>query len=270
MTSNGQDNEKSLVDYRREGHTAYLTLARPEKMNAFNDQMVLDLREALTRFDRDRDAFVAVLHGDGRCFSTGADVQQRQLRSREEIEDFGGPEPPYARWGDLMYEAVNWKPVIAAVHGYVLGMALGLVCQCDLVVAADTTRFQITEIPRGLHGSRYWALLQYRGAGAFADEVALTGRYFTGQEASDAGILTRVVPEGAQLEQATELARLVAANPPLAVRANVRARRWHLKNHEEQFAVFRSGQPALHLTEDFLESATAFAERRPPRPYQAR
>lgn len=258
-----------LVEYRREGNVAYVTLARPTKLNAFNDQMVLDLREALTRFDRDPDAFVAVLHGDGRCFSTGADVRERQLRSPEEMKAFGGPESPNARWGDLMYDSVNWKPIVAAVHGYALGLALGLALQCDLVVASASAQFQITETPRGLHGSRYWALLRYRGAGALADEVAMTGRYFSGEEAADARVINKAVPDGAHLDAATELAVAVAGNPPLAVRANVRARRWDLKQYEQQFAMFREAQPALHLTEDFRESASAFAEKRRPNPYKA-
>ena len=92
--------------------------------------------------------------------------------------------------------SVNWKPVIAAVHGYVLGLALGLVLECDLIVAEAGTKFQVTETPRGLSGAKYWALLNFRGGGAFATDVSLTGRFFTAEEAQAAGVIERVAPAG--------------------------------------------------------------------------
>ena len=168
-----------LVEYACADHVATLTLNRPEKLNAFSDEMVVALNEALRRFDADADAYVAVVHGRGRAFSSGADVRQRQLRPREEFERLGGPQGFGAHSGDLLTKSVNWKPVIAAPHGYVLGLAVGIVLECDLIVAEAGTRFQITETPRGLGGAKYWGLMHFRGAGAFATEVALTGRFFT-------------------------------------------------------------------------------------------
>ena len=94
---------------------------------------------ALQHFDTDNDARIAILCGRGRAFSTGADVQQRQLRSREEFERHGGAQAPDASSHELLLRAVNWKPVLAAAHGYVLGLALGLVLECDLVVAEEGT-----------------------------------------------------------------------------------------------------------------------------------
>ena len=142
-------------------------------------------------------------------------MHQRQLRSRDEFEKLGGPQG----WGtnsDLFTRSVNWKPVIAAVHGYVLGLALGLTLECDLVVAEAGTRFQLTETSRGLGASRYWALFHYRNAAAFGDEIALTGRFFTAEEGLAAGIFNRVAPQRQllcdfqHLEVAKELALQVA------------------------------------------------------------
>src|SRR5215472_2364035 len=87
-------------------------------------------------------------------------------------------------------------PVIAAVHGYVLGLALGLMLECDLIVAEAGTKLQVTEAPRGLSGAKYWALLNFRGAGAFGTDIALTGRFFTAEEAHAAGVIERVAPAG--------------------------------------------------------------------------
>jgi enoyl-CoA hydratase/carnithine racemase len=258
-----------LVEYDCRERIATLTLNRPEKLNAFNDELVRQLAEALRRFDLDSEAEVAVLCGKGRAFSSGADVHQRQLRRREEFEALGGPQGWGANSADLFNRAVNWKPVIAAPHGYAMGLALGIVLESDLIVAEAGTRFQITETSRGLGGSRYWALLHFRGAAAFADEAALTGRFFTAEEAHAAGIVNRVAAPGLHLETAYELAAAIAKNPPLSVRATVRTRRWHLDRLTREVAM-QTAPLKLYLSEDFHEAARAFAEKRPPGPFKGR
>ena len=105
----------ALVDYERDGAIVTLTLNRPEKLNAFNDELVGMLGEALHRFDMDDEAAIAIVHGKGRAFSSGADVHQRQLRSREEFLKLGGPQGRGTHSADLLTKAVNWKPVIAAL-----------------------------------------------------------------------------------------------------------------------------------------------------------
>ena len=169
--------EDNLVLYECADRVATISLNRPEKLNAVSDEVVAQLSDALRRFDLDPEAEVAILTGKGRAFSSGADVHQRQLRSRDEFEKLGGPQGWGTNSADLFTRAVNWKPVIAAVHGYVLGLALGLTLECDLIVAEAGTRFQLTETSRGLGASRYWALFHYRNAAAFGDEIALTGRF---------------------------------------------------------------------------------------------
>ena len=203
---------ENLVLYSCEDRIAQLTLNRPEKLNAFNDDLVRHLADALRRFDLDPQAEVAIICGAGRAFSSGADVQQRQLRRREEFLQHGGPQGWGANSADLLTRSVNWKPVIAAPHGYAMGLALGIVLECDLIVAEAGTKFQITETSRGLGGSKYWALLNFRGAAAFAAEVALTGRFFTAEEALAAGVINRVTPTDRHLETARELASEVAKN----------------------------------------------------------
>ena len=82
---------EELVHYDRDGNIVTLTLNRPEKLNAFSDELVMALAARLRQFDIDEDAHLAIITGSGRAFSTGADVLQRQLRSREEFERLGGP-----------------------------------------------------------------------------------------------------------------------------------------------------------------------------------
>src|SRR5262249_49538016 len=148
--SNGPDS----VLYECAERIATITFNRPDKLNAFDDDQVRRLAAALRRFDTDPAAEGAILCGRGRAFSSGADVQQRQLRTREEFERLGGPQAHDANAADLLTRTVNWKPVIAAAHGYVMGLGLGLLLECDLIVAEEGTQMQVTETGRGLGGAR--------------------------------------------------------------------------------------------------------------------
>jgi enoyl-CoA hydratase/carnithine racemase len=127
----------------------------------------------------------------------------------------------------------------------------------------------VTETPRGLGGAKYWALLNFRGAAAFGTEMALTGRFFTAEEALENRIINRIAPEGQHLATARELAQTVAANPPLSVRATVRSRRWYMDVLERDVTM-QTAPLKLYLSEDFHEAALAFAEKRMPRPFKGR
>jgi enoyl-CoA hydratase/carnithine racemase len=258
-----------FIRYERSDRIATITLNRPEKLNAFNDQMVMRLARVLHEFDIDEAADVAVLHGEGRAFCSGADVHQRQLRSDDELKKHGGSQGWNANASELFVRAINWKPIVSAPHGFAVGLGLGMVLESEMIVAAAGTRFQVTETSRGLASSRYWALLRLRGAGSFATDVALTGRFFTAEEALAAGVIDRVAPEGGQLREAYELARQIAANPPLSVRATVRTRRWYMDQAERE-AYLQTTPLKLHMTEDFKESARAFAEKRKAGPFKGR
>ena len=264
-----EENLNDLVHYRVEDQVAVLTLNRPRKLNAFSDELVSALSEALYRFDTDEQANVAIIHGNGRAFSSGADVHQRQLRSREEFLKLGGPQGRGSNSGDLFIKAVNWKPVITAPHGYVLGLAFGIILESDLIVAEEGTQIQLTETSRGLGGSKYWSLMQFRGASTFATEIALTGRFFSAHEAHAAGIIDHIAPKGQHLEVAMGLAHQIAANPPLSVRATVRTRRLRMEQVGRE-AQAQLNPLKLFLTEDFHEAASAFAEKRKPNKFKGR
>lgn len=264
-----EQSSDAFVHYECSDRIATITFNRPEKLNAFNDAMVMRLAAVLHEFDIDEAADVAVLRGNGRAFCSGADVHQRQLRSDEDLKKHGGSQGWGAHAADLFTRAINWKPVIAAPHGFAVGLGLGMVLESEMVVAEAGTRFQVTETSRGLASSRYWALLNFRGAGNFATEAAITGRFFSAEEALAAGVIDRVAPAGEHLGQAYALARQISANPPLSVRATVRTRRWYMDQAERE-AYLQTTPLKLHLTEDFKESARAFAEKRPAGPFKGR
>ena len=258
------------IEYKCEDKIAVISLNRPKKLNAFDDGMVRALMAKMHEFDMDEDAHTAILCGNGRAFCSGADVRARQARSQEDLKKTGGPSAGDAKSGDIFMRSVNWKPVIAAVHGYVLGLGIGVALDCELVVAEAGTKFQITETPRGLAGSgKYMNLLAYRGLGSFATEVTLTGRYFTAEEALAAGVIDRVAPPGQHIAVARELAAAINKNPPLAVRASVMQRRWQIEDNRRE-AVRYQGLNKLYLTEDFAEATRAFVEKRKPGAFKAR
>lgn len=259
---------QQFVHYECTGGVATIRLDRPAKLNAFNDEMVRQLADALREFDVDDEARVAVLHGAGRAFSSGADVGERQRRPHAELVAHG-PQAWDADAANLLVRAVNWKPVIAAPHGFVLGLALGIVLECDLVVAASGTLFQVTETQRGLGAARYWALLSAAGGDTFATDVTLTSRFFDADEALRVGMIGRVVAEDARLATAHKLAGEIASQPPLSVRATVRARRWRLQQLSQHALLF-TDPLRLHLSADFAESARAFTEKRPPMAFEGR
>ena len=251
------------VLYDKKGPVCYITLNRPEKLNAATDQLVEDVNDALFEFDADPDLHVAILSGAGRAFCSGADVQQRQLRTPEEMRRLGGPAGRRSR-DNKLGEAVNWKPVIAAVHGYALGLGYSLSQSCDLVVAAEGTKFQIREVQRGLGGAQHWVATWFWTGSRFANEVALTGRMFSAEEALQHGMLNRVVPQAAAAwPRRRRSPPRSSSNPPLAVRANVRVMRWFVNEMQRQSKMYTQGR-GLHLTEDFRESAKAFVEKRKP------
>ena len=253
------------IVYERKDKITYITLNRPRLLNALNDTMGRELVEAFRQFDVDEEAEVAILSGNGRAFCSGADVKQRQLRPREELVRLGGPAGAVKNPGGFLGlgETVNWKPVIAAVHGYALGGGLAFTLDCDLVVAAEDTKFQIKEVGRGLEGTSYWARAWLLGGGKFANEIALTGRFFSAQEAYAVGIVNRVVPLEQLMTEAERLASEILANPSLSVRANVMVSRRYMQQMTKEAQVYQQ-LLKLYLTEDFHESALAFIEKRQP------
>ena len=257
--------EYETMVYQRADKTAYIMFNRPQVLNAVNDQFERDLRDALLEFDTDDDAWVAIIHGAGRSFCAGADVKQRFAsmtpQQRAARERGNSPE-------SYMGRAINWKPVIAAIHGHALGAGLAIAAECDLIVASEEAQFGITETRRGLPGGRVWAKLNAFMPSKLVSEMVITGEPVGAPELYRLGLINRLVPTGQHLEAAEELAAKVLKAPPLASRAAVRLtrRQWVQPAADADMYI----QPLkLHLTEDFKESSESFVEKRAPK-YRAR
>lgn len=248
--------------YERRGRIAYITLNRPQVLNAITDQMAAELADACFEFDADPEAWVAIVSGAGRAFCGGADVRQRLARPAEEQARLGGPAGRGTTQGYLS-NSVNWKPVIAAVHGYVMGHGHGIMQECDLIVAAQGTRIGLPEVQRGIGGAGHWVSLWFWGGARLANEVAIMGRVCTAEEVLPLGLVNRVVPQERLMATAEEMAEEICKLPPLSVRSNVRMTRFYVREMARPASLYAQGLK-LHQTEDFHEAVAAFLEKRQP------
>lgn len=218
-------------------HIAFVTLNRPSRLNAFSADMLEELVAALERFDSDPEASVAIITGAGSAFSSGADIKELA-----EVGELRGGEKSQT----LLYRAKNWKPVVAAVHGYVIGMALELVFQSEYVVAADSTRFQVAETIHGVSTGPIWPIVQFRAGAAFANDVCVSGRVFDAREAEKVNLVNEVVPEKECKARALQWAQHVAGLPQQSIRQTVRVARWYGEQHQLQSLPFF--EMSRHLT----------------------
>ncbi len=194
------------------GPIGIVIINRPQVRNALNHQTIAELVDALDAFDMDDQVRCMILTGDDRAFAAGADISQMVEAGAVDVLD----DDNFARWA--RFRAIH-KPVIAAVSGYALGGGCELALMCDLVVASETAQFGQPEVKIGIipgaGGTQRWA----RSAGKVrAMEAVLTGEPVGAVDAERIGLVNRVVPAGAHLDEALRLANLIAARPPLAVR----------------------------------------------------
>ena len=238
-----------VVRYESGDQVAVITLDRPEKLNALNEDVIQGLGAAWRRFESADDR-VAVLHAAGeRAFSVGADVTS----------------PPREMWQGVPGVGVPvTKPVIAAVHGWCIGGAYVIVQMCDLVIAADNTLFRYPEAQLGFTGGLIASAVA-RIPHKIAMEFMLLGRDLDAERAYEVGMVNRVVPKGSELDAALEYAQILARSAPLVVTTLKRFAAETLnKSPAEAAAIARERLLAVRDSEDGAEGRRAFAEKRKP------
>lgn len=246
----------AVVEYRQEGRIAIITLNRPEALNALNAQLGRELRDVLVKFRDDNDVWVGILTGAGdRAFSAGADI--KEFRPAQDTRTGGG-------------EAVRidkiWKPVIAAIHGFCLGGGLELALTCDLRIAAENARFGTPEIFVGVipAGGGMDRLPRFIPR-AKAAEILLMGQHMDAQEAYRIGLVNKVVPLEKLMSTAKEWANTILKAGPLQVRAVKEAMiRGYDMTLDEGLQLERDLSNYVRTTDDFMEGARAFTEKRKP------
>jgi 2-(1,2-epoxy-1,2-dihydrophenyl)acetyl-CoA isomerase len=249
---------------------AILTLNRPDKLNAIGEREdCTDLIEALRSIAEDRVISAAILTGEGRAFSAGGNL--RGMKDRNGIGPLEHPASTRNNYRDGIqgipraFRALE-VPIIAAVNGHAIGVGCDIACLCDIRIAADNAKFATSFIKMGLVPGDGGAWLLQRVIGySRAAEMLLTGDPITAAEALAFGLVSRVVPADALLDEALKLAGRVVANPARSLRMAKRlllsAQTADLDTILEMSAAM---QAIAHETVDHAEAVDAFLEKRTP------
>ena len=249
--------ETILVETR--GRVGWITLNRPEALNALNSQVMHDIVAAASAFDADPAIGAIVVTGSERAFAAGADIKEMESKSGLDMvmdDHFGG----WAR-----FAAVR-TPVIAAVSGYALGGGCELAMMCDIILAADTAKFGQPEINLGVIPGMGGSQRLVRAVGYYkAAELVLTGRMMGAEEAERAGLVSRVVPAADLLAEAGKVADTIAAKSLPSVYAAKAALDTALESTLAEGLRFEKHTfAALFDTADQKEGMAAFREKRAP------
>jgi enoyl-CoA hydratase len=259
--------EPVVVEERR-GHVLVLRMNRPEARNALNSALIRALGDALAAAESDPDVRVVVITGTGdRAFCSGMDLRDFASGSAPapdtESSDAAPVDISASPFMRLMRGEIT-VPVVAAVNASAVAGGFELVLGCDLVVASAEARFGLPEVKRALFPGGDGILLGTRIPLPIALEINLTGDYVDAARALALGLVNRVVPPADVLDTAIELAERIAANGPLAITATKELTRLAVTDVERAHERQREWFPVVFQSEDALEGATAFVEKRDP------
>jgi enoyl-CoA hydratase len=247
---------------RVEDRVAWLTLDRPERMNALSRGLIADLVEAFDRLEVDDDVWVVVLTGSGeRAFSAGVDLKEQHVG---DLEGQGFRHPMKGTSRNVFEVVLDFgKPVIAAINGWAMGGGCELALACDLRLAAETAHLGLPESKRGMGATFGAQLLPRLVPAAIAYEMLYTGEPVTAQQAERWGLVNRCVPPEELLEQASALARVLVERAPLTLR-RYRAVVRQGRDLPLSAALRLDSGPDPYSSADRVEGVAAFLENRPP------
>ena len=249
---------QNLIVETRE-RVGLITLNRPKALNALNDALMDELGHALLAFDADESIGAIVLTGGDRAFAAGADIAAMAGWSYMDVYK-------------TEYLTRNWehirrvrKPVVAAVAGFALGGGCELAMMCDILIAADNARFGQPEVKLGVIPGAGGTQRLPRAVGkAKAMDLCLTGRMMDAAEAERAGLVSRVVPAAALLDEALAVAAMIASySLPSVMMLKESINRAYEAPLSEGLLFERRGFHSLFATHDQKEGMKAFLEKRP-------
>ena len=244
----------------REGAVGVVALNRPQVLNALNEEMLTELGAAMRELDDDPAIRCIVLTGNEKAFAAGADIK----------EAFVGVTPVSMLAQDLTskWEVIRKtkKPIIAAVSGFALGGGCELAMLCDIIVASETAKFGQPEINLGIIPGAGGTQRLTRAVGKWvANEMILTGRFISAQEAKDIGLVVHVYPAASWLDDAKALARTIAEKAPVASRLATEAVDMAWNSPLDAGLEFeRKAFYLLFATVDKDEGVDAFVSKRKP------
>lgn len=204
----------TCIIYEKDGGIATVKLNRPQVLNAMNKQSWVELQAALDRAKNDPEVKVVVITGEGRAFSTGADLKESKDRSLEDYRDYLTELQEGSR-KLLFFE----KPTIAAINGYALGGGFELALACDIRIASEDARIGSPEakVASSVTGGAMRLMQDLIGPGK-ARELIFSAEYIDGKEAQRIGLVNKAVPLDQLLEATTEMAKKITQNSAFSIK----------------------------------------------------
>jgi len=244
----------------KEGMLGIITLNRPQAMNALSSKLVNELISALEEFEKDDDVRCLVIAGSEKAFSAGADIHEMANMTAVQMTMTGHFFPLWDKVGRYP------KPIVGALSGYVLGGGLELAMSLDVLVASETTQLGQPEIDIGVMPGGGGTQRLTRAVGkAKAMEMILTGKRIGAEEAKTLGLVSRVVPKEAYLEEAKKVADEIASKSPVAIRlAKMAVNKAFEMSLSQGLDFEREVFYLLFASDDKTEGMKAFLEKRRP------
>jgi enoyl-CoA hydratase len=258
----GTEQPHALIE--RRGHVLIVTMNRPKARNALSGEMLALLRQAWDQADDDPGIRACVLTGAGGAFCAGADL--KAMTRAHPGDQFASGDSDLSVIEPLLKGRRLTKPLIAAVEGPAVAGGTEILQATDIRIAGQSARFGVSEarwglFPLGGSAVRLPRQIPY----TIAAELLLTGRHISAAEAREIGLIGEVVPDGQALPRALEIAGLIAANGPVAVRAILRTiRETEGMAENEAFKVESQIGMSVFRSEDAKEGPRAFTEKRRP------
>ena len=249
----------AVVEYEVRGRAAYITLNRPDKLNAIDVAMRDELWRMLHEVNDNPDIWLAVITGNGRAFSVGHDLVSMSGRSDALYDPEISTEDLY------VYQSEIFKPIIAAVNGFCLAQGGGIALASDIRIASEQAQFGWPQAKRGIGSVSGPCMLAQRIPLNFALEFLFTGDLISAQRALELGIANMVVPHAKLMAKTDEIVQKLLQNAPLPMRAikevAVRGANMRLEDRVRLAGIVNR---RLQRTEDAVEGIKAFQEKRAP------
>lgn len=252
-----ENHQSTLIQLILDPPIALIQLNRPQVLNALNLQVMDEVLSALDELETDDTVRCVVITGNERAFAAGADIKEMADATTVEMLQ----RDQFAKWDRIRRFK---KPLIAAVSGFALGGGNELAMLCDMIVASETAQFGQPEINLGVMPGAGGTQRLTRAVGkAMAMEMVLAGRMLSAKEALQYGLVSRVVPVEAYLQEAKRLALQIAEKGPIALQlAKEAVNKAYDAPLQEGLIFERKNFYTLFSTEDQKEGMAAFVEKR--------
>jgi 2-(1,2-epoxy-1,2-dihydrophenyl)acetyl-CoA isomerase len=258
--------EENILLIEKKGKVGVITLNRPDKLNAFNDELTFRLQDALKELEKDKDVRAIVITGAGRGFCAGQDLQSRSI-SQEVGERPSLGDSIRRRYNPIVAKIRRMeKPIICAVNGVAAGAGASLAFACDFRIAGENVSFIQSFTKVGLVPDSGSTFLLPRLIGATkAFELMLSAEKLPAAEALKLNLINKVVPEAEVMKEAMELADKLAAGPTKAFALTKRAVNRAIFHDLEELLEYEANlQEIAGRSDDFQEGVKAFVEKRTP------